>query len=285
MNIDVLKNIIHKKAHGENVTSGQLYQMFFFERILERISQSQYRDNIILKGGLYLASLIGSDTRTTKDMDANFKNVQLDKETISCVMNEILSIDLGDDTHFDIIDIEDIQEENEYGGFRVKLMAYMKSLRYHLAVEISTGDKITPKEISYLYQSHFEDKAFPILTYTIETVIAEKFHCIITRGIFNTRMKDYYDIYILFEKYVHNIDFNIMVQAIENTFQKRGKLFDIIYAKEVIEDLKSNSRMIHLWHQFQSKAPYSQEIMYDDLINTLFYIIHIISGLKEKQYN
>jgi hypothetical protein len=151
VNKDKLRSIISKKAKGDSTLSGQLYQMFFFERILERLSKSQYKHNIILKGGLLLSSIIGDDERTTKDMDATLKSMTLEKENIHSIFTEILSINLEDDVSFEIIDIKDIREEDEYGGFKVNIMATMDNLKIHLAVEITTGDKITPREIEYNY--------------------------------------------------------------------------------------------------------------------------------------
>lgn len=178
--------------------SAQLYQMFFFERILERISRSKYKNNIILKGGLLLASIIGEEERTTKDMDATLKSLPLDTEKITNIFNEILSVDLEDEVKFEILDVKDIREENQYGGVKINILSTMETLKIHLAIELTVGDKITPREITYNYNCIFEDKKIPILAYTLETVIAEKYHCIVTRGIANTRMKDFYDIYMFY---------------------------------------------------------------------------------------
>ena len=146
-----LKNIVSKKSLGDNTISAQLYQMFFFERILERISISRYKDNIILKGGLLLSSIIGEDMRTTKDMDATLKSVLLERPNILNIMNEILAIPLNDSVKFEIVDIKDIREEDEYGGFKINIVGMLEKLRVNMFVEFTTGDKITPKEIDYNY--------------------------------------------------------------------------------------------------------------------------------------
>ncbi len=272
MNIDKVKNIVHKKAKGHNEMSAQLYQMYFFERVLERISISRYKNNIILKGGLLLASIIGDSDRTTKDMDANFKNLALNLETVTEIMNEILLIDLGDNVKFEILGVEEIREESDYNGLRVKILAKLETLRYNLAVEISTGDKITPREVAYSYKSIFEEKTFRILSYTIETIIAEKYHCIITRGVFNTRMKDYYDIHVLLQENGDKINTDTMNKAIKNTFKKRESSLKLSEISEVINDIKESSRMRNLWTNFQSKAPYAKEIEYLNLFDSLDFI-------------
>ena len=165
--------------------------MFFFEKILDRISVSNYKHNIILKGGLLLFSIIGEDMRTTKDMDASLKSITLQKENIDEIFHEILSIDLQDNTHFEILDIKDIRAEDEYGGFRINVLGIFEQLKVNMFIEVSTGDIITPKEIEYNYPCIFEEREIPILAYTVETILAEKFETIITRSIFNTRLKDF----------------------------------------------------------------------------------------------
>lgn len=276
MNKDKLRNIISKKAKGNSILSGQLYQMFFFEKILERISKSNYKHNIILKGGLLLSSIIGDDERTTKDMDTTLKSMSLEKENIESIFKEILSIDLEDDVSFQILDIKDIREEDEYGGFKVNIMATMDNLKIHLAVEITIGDKITPREIEYNYNSIFENKKIPILAYTIETVIAEKYQTIITRGILNTRMKDFYDIYILISKNKDTIDIENLKIAIQNTFEHRKTKIDIIEIQEIITEIKKDKDMKKLWKNYQKNAIYANEIKFEELFESLNFITSII---------
>ena len=158
MNSDKLKSIISKKSNGNSDISMQLYQMFFFEKILDRVSVSKYKHNIILKGGLLLSSIIGEDMRTTKDMDASLRSITLEKENIYEIFNEILSIDLKDNTHFEIIDIKDIRAEDEYGGFRINVLGVFEQLKVNMFIEVSTGDVITPKEIEYKYKCIFEER-------------------------------------------------------------------------------------------------------------------------------
>ena len=276
MNKDKLKNIIAKKAKGDSTLSGQLYQMFFFERILERLSKSKYKHNIILKGGLLLSSIIGENERTTKDMDATLKSMPLEKENIYSIFQEILNINLEDDVSFEIIDIKDIREEDEYGGFKMNIKAIMDNLKIYLAVEITTGDKITPKEIDYNYNSIFEDKKIHILAYTTETIIAEKYHTVIVRGLLNTRMKDFYDIYILISKNKDKIDIDNLKNAIKNTFDYRKTKIDISEIQETIIDISRDKKMKKLWQNYQKNAVYAKEIAFEDLFDSLKYITSIL---------
>lgn len=276
MNKDKLRNIISKKAKGDSTLSGQLYQMFFFERILERLSKSQYKHNIILKGGLLLSSIIGEDERTTKDMDATLKSMPLEKENIHSIFKEILSIDLKDDVTFEILDIKDIREEDEYGGFKVNIMATMDNLKIYLAVEITTGDKITPREIDYNYNSIFENKKIPILAYTTETIIAEKYHTVVARGLLNTRMKDFYDIYILISRNKDIINMDNLKIAIKNTFEHRKTEIDILEIQEIITDISKDKEMKNLWNNYQKNAIYAKGIKFEELFDSFKFITSIL---------
>ena len=276
MNKDKLRSIIFKKANGNNKQSQQLYQMYFFEHILDRISKSKYKHNIILKGGLLLASIIGNDERTTKDMDATLKSIPLKKENVENIMKEILHLDIGDEITYKIIDIKDIRQESEYGGFKLNILATMQTLRVYLAIELTTGDKITPREIEYNYNSLFENKKIPILAYNVETVIAEKFQAIIDRDIYNTRMKDFYDIYVLIEEKKETIDTKNLIKAIENTFKKRNTSLNVGNIKEQLKRLETSERLKTLWMQYQIDAPYSNNISFEELFKSLLYITTLL---------
>ena len=274
MNSDKLKSIISKKANGNSDISMQLYQMFFFEKILDRVSISKYKHNIILKGGLLLSSIIGEDMRTTKDMDASLRSIALEKENIYEIFNEILSIDLKDNTHFEILDIKDIRAEDEYGGFRINVLGVFEQLKVNMFIEVSTGDVITPKEIEYKYKCIFEEREISIFAYTIETILAEKFETIITRSVLNTRLKDFYDIYILFDE---NVNKEQLVNAIKNTFRNRETNIDIEEFKEVIELLRNDKTMINNWTKYSNKFYYAKDISFDNIMNKLNEIIELIS--------
>ena len=277
MNKDKLKSVIREKANSDNNLSAQLYQMYFFEHILDRLSKSKYKHNIILKGGLLLSSIIGDDERTTKDMDATLKSLPLEREEITQIISDILNIDLDDGIDFKIEDVKDIRQESEYGGFKINIQATMSTLKVYLAIELTTGDKITPREIEYNYNCHFEDKKIPILAYTIETVIAEKYQTIIARDIYNTRMKDFYDIYVLVKENTEKIDFKNLVMAIKNTFINRETELNIEEIKEQLSNMKTNNQLMILWKKYQVTAPYSSDIFFENLFDSLDYITNILS--------
>lgn len=278
MNSDKLKNIIYKKAHGNSDISQKFYQLFYFERILERISISNYRWQIILKGGLLLTSIIGNDERTTKDMDATLKGIPLTKNDVEKVFNEILHIDIDDGVSFQIISIKDIRLEDEYGGFRLNILSKLDNNKTYITVELTTGDVITPREMKYNYNSIFEDKKIPIMSYPLETVLAEKFQTIVTRGLFNTRLKDFYDVYILINTKIDDLNRSNLIKAIKNTFKRRETNFDLEQFNEVINDLSNDNNMNNLWNEYISKNSYAKNVKFEDTINALKEIIEILES-------
>ena len=278
MNSDKLKNIIYKKAHGNSDISQKFYQLFYFERILERISISNYRGQIILKGGLLLTSIIGDDERTTKDMDATLKGIPLTKNDVEKVFNEILHIDIDDGVSFQIISIKDIRLEDEYGGFRLNILSTLDNNKTYITVELTTGDVITPKEMKYNYNSIFEDKKIPIMSYTLETVLAEKFQTIVTRGLLNTRLKDFYDVYILINTKINELSKDNLIKAIKNTFERRETNIDMEQFNEVIKYLNDDKNMNNLWNEYVSKNPYAKGVKFEDTIKAIKEIVEILES-------
>lgn len=279
MNSDKLNNIIKKKSNGNNNLAHHLHQMFFFEHVLMRLEKSKYRDNIILKGGVLLSSIIGEDLRTTKDIDATLKSLPLNIVSIRNIFEEILSIDIDDNVTFEIANIKDIRLEDEYGGFRINVKGTFDKIRTNFFIEITTGDIITPREIKYKYNSIFEDKKINIMAYTIETIIAEKFESIISKNITTTRAKDFYDLYMLMNKHKNDINNRNIVKAIENTFNKRNTEFNIDNFKEIVEILEDSNVLKRVFTDYQSKLEYTKEVNFDDTIKA----INIIIGILESE--
>ena len=275
MNSDKLKHMISKKSNGNQIVTLNLFQMFYFERLLERISKSKYSGQIILKGGLLLSSIIGSDERTTKDMDTTLKGIPLTKEIIEKIFIEILNIDLNDGVSFEIISIKDIRLEDEYSGFRINILSKLDNNKTYITVELTTGDVITPKEVKYSYNCIFENKKIPIMAYPIETVLAEKFQTIISRGILNTRLKDFFDIHVLMNTKINN---KTLIKAIINTFNKRNTLFDINEFYIIINELEESKEMNKLWIEYQNKNRYAEDIKYIDTIKSIEKIIKLLEN-------
>ncbi len=188
---------IHLISASDTIANSTFNRNFMLERLLERISVSEYKHSFILKGGMLIAAMVGIDTRTTMDMDATIKGQTLTETEITNIMKDILSIPFDDDVILSFRDIEEIREEADYPGYRVSIEAVLDKTKQVLKVDITTGDFVTPREVEYKFRLMFEDRAISIMAYNLETVLAEKFETVITRGLTNTRMRDFYDIYIL----------------------------------------------------------------------------------------
>lgn len=277
MNSDKLNAIIKKKANGNINLSHHFHQMFFFEHVLMRLEKSEYKDNIILKGGVLLSSIIGNDLRTTKDIDATLKGLPLTIEMVEEIFKEILSIDIKDNVYFELVSIKDIRITDEYGGFRLNIKGTFYKIRTNFFIEITTGDIITPREIKYKYSSIFEDKKINIMAYTIETIIAEKFESIISKNITTTRAKDFYDLYMLIDNHKDEIDNSVLKRAVINTFNKRNTTYDINLFRETLEILESSDTLKNVFMDYQSKLVYPQKVEYKKTIEALNLIIDILN--------
>ena len=226
-----------------NVTVNEILQNYMFERILERLSISKYKNNFILKGGMLLSSIMGIDTRTTMDMDTCIKGINLTDEKLYEVLNEVLNIEIDDGVKFEIKNSKPIREDDDYGGLKYYLLAKFDNLRINLSIDVATGDLITPREIEYDYKMMFENRSLKIMAYNIESIIAEKFQTVISRGILNSRMKDYYDLYYLM-KYKEFSKENLKI-AIEKTFYKRNT--DLQSTSKVITEIGKSDFLENLW--------------------------------------
>lgn len=282
MNSDKLNAIIKKKANGNINLSHHFHQMFFFEHVLMRLEKSEYKDNIILKGGVLLSSIIGNDLRTTKDIDATLKGLPLTIEMVEEIFKEILSIDIKDNVYFELVSIKDIRITDEYGGFRLNIKGTFYKIRTNFFIEITTGDIITPREIKYKYSSIFEDKKINIMAYTIETIIAEKFESIISKNITTTRAKDFYDLYMLIDNHKDEIDNGVLKRAVINTFNKRNTTYDINLFRETLEILESSDILKNVFMDYQSKLVYPQKVEYKKTIEALNEIVDILDEEPKK---
>lgn len=252
-------------AKSCSITTNEVLQNFMFERILERLSVSKYKNNFILKGGLLLSSIMGIDTRTTMDMDTCIKGIDLTDEQLYEVLNEILSVDVKDNVIFEIKNAKPIREEDTYGGLRYNIIAIFDNIKVDLSIDIATGDLITPHEIEYDYKMMFEDRKLKIMAYNIESIIAEKFQTVIARGILNSRMKDYYDLYYL----VTYKDYSKekLKNAIIRTFNKRET--EIKKIDKILLEIKNSEFVKDMWTSYSQQYTYSRNIDFEDVFDVI----------------
>ena len=276
MNYAKLKNLVSKKSLGNSDKSQHYFQLFYFERILDRISKSKYQGQIILKGGLLLTSIIGDDERTTKDMDATLKSTPLTEKVVKKIFTEILNMDIKDGVIFKLITVKIITLSKKYQGFKLNILAQLENNRTYLSIDLTTGDIITPKEIKYYYKSIYDDSKIPIMAYNLESILAEKIHTIISNGVLNTRLKDYYDVYILMNKKINEIDKSNLKQAIHNTFNMRKTNIDLNEFKMIIQELETDENIQKRWLVYQSKNTYAQNIEYEKVMNAIKELINVL---------
>ena len=275
-NRDSLKAKASNLSKKTNIPNKYLIQNFMFEALLKRISKSKYKDKFIIKGGFLLSSIFGVNLRSTMDLDTTIKGLPLDRETITNVINEIIRIDVEDNVRLDIENIKDIREEELYSGFEVNLKAEFDGLKTNLMIDITTGDIITYKEVEFKYSTLFDNETINIMTYNYETIIAEKFESIISRNIDNTRMKDYYDLYMFVNLKWNDINKDTLRKAIINTSKARETLDYIDNASKYIELISDDERLKALWNSYQNNYEYEKDIEFVDTINAIKVISEIV---------
>lgn len=268
-NRDSLKAKASNLSKKTNIPNKYLIQNFMFEALLKRISKSKYKNKFVIKGGLLLSSIFGVNLRSTMDLDTTIKGLPLDRDTITKVINEIISIDVEDNVRLEIENIKDIREEELYSGFEVNLKAEFDGLKTNLMIDITTGDIITYKEVEFKYSTLFDNETINIMTYNYETIIAEKFESIISRNIDNTRMKDYYDLYMFVNLKWNDINKDTLRKAIINTSKARETLDYIDDASKYIELISDDERLKALWNSYQNNYEYAKDIEFADTIKAI----------------
>ena len=262
-----LKALVRNLSKEKNVEAEIILRNFMFERFLECVSISKYKNNFILKGGMLIAAIVGIDTRSTMDLDVTIKGYTLTEEEVTAIVHDITNISIDDNVRFNFKNIEEIREEADYPGYRVSVEAFFDKTRQMLKLDITSGDFVTPKEIGYNLKLLFEDRSIDILAYNIETVLAEKFETAITRGVTNSRMRDFYDIFILTA--TQNIDVNIFRAAFKNTTEKRHTVQKMADMADVILAISKNPIMIDLWKRYQLKYSYATKITWEMIIDEI----------------
>ncbi len=264
-----LKAVIKNISKDKHISAQLVMQNFMLERLLERISVSKYRQNFILKGGFLIAAMVGLDTRATMDMDATIKDWPVNEESIKNMFLDICKIDLQDDVTFEFKKIGEIREGDDYTGYRVSLSANYPPMAVPLKLDITTGDKITPREIEYRFKLLLEDREIPVLAYNLETVMAEKLETVVSRGDQNTRPRDYYDIYILAKMQYKNIETEYLSAALDATSKKRGSSEILKEYKNIIDIVRNSDVMIKQWRTYQRDFEYATDISFDEVCDAV----------------
>lgn len=262
-----IKGRIKSVAKQNNADARTLMRIYMMERFLERLAQSEYRDNFIIKGGILVTAMIGVAHRSTMDIDTSMKNLNLSAEDALRVVNRVKDIDLDDGVSFDVKDVSNIMDEMEYPGIRVTMNANVGRLITPLKIDISTGDVITPRAIEFNYDLLLEDRSISLWSYNLETILAEKLQTVLARGILNTRMRDFYDIRMLLDTYEDKVNKAVLKDAFAATCKKRGTDHLQEQAEEIIKIIEADEQLQVLWRAYQKKYSYATDIDYANVIS------------------
>lgn len=263
-----LKARIRNIAKQKNIPVQVILQNYMFERLLIRLSCSEYKEKFVLKGGMLVAAIVGLDNRATMDLDTTLKNLPLTPEAIRAALEQICSINMDDDIAFEIGSISPIREDDIYGGYRVMLTAKFDTLVTPLSIDVSTGDVITPYAIKYEFAEIFDaEKSYELWAYNIETVLAEKVETILRRGVFNTRPRDFYDTYVLAttQKY----DKEVFKEALKATAEHRGTTDKISDINGIIKNIADSTELKSMWEKYRKQFTYAEAIEFEDIIRQL----------------
>lgn len=262
-----IKGRIKSVAKQNNADARTLMRIYMMERFLERLAQSEYRDNFIIKGGILVTAMIGVAHRSTMDIDTSMKNLNLSAEDALRVVNQVKDIDLDDGVSFEVKDVSNIMDEMEYPGIRVTMNANVGRLITPLKIDISTGDVITPRAIEFNYDLLLEDRSISLWSYNLETILAEMLQTVLARGILNTRMRDFYDIRMLLDTYEDKVNKAVLKDAFAATCKKRGTDHLQEQAEEIIKIIEADEQLRVLWRAYQKKYSYAAEIDYASVIS------------------
>ncbi|AIY06670.1 hypothetical protein Plano_2705 [Planococcus sp. PAMC 21323] len=264
-----VKDLIKNMSKQRGIHAQLLLRNYMFERLLERIAHSDFNQHFVLKGGVLAASIIGVDLRSTMDMDATIQGYPVNQGAIEKAFLDIVSISLEDGVILSLEKVEPIRDEADYNGFRLSILAQLDQVRLPLKVDLTTGDKITPKEIEYQYQLLLEDRKIEVLAYPIETVLAEKLETMITRGTTNTRLRDFYDIYALLETKKAGFNNDLLQKAFLSTANHRGSEGLLKDGETILNEVFQSDYMEQLWTRYQQQYPYAIDINWKAIENAV----------------
>ncbi len=271
-----LKGAIRSMAAKKNLRAQEVLQMFLFERIIDRLAASSFRDNFILKGGLLISSMIGIGERTTMDMDTTVRGIQMEEDEIVSAVKEIIAMDVGDGISFEFKKIEPIREDDAYNNFRVHLRAKYGKIDSPMKIDITTGDIITPAAIRYDFPFVFEEKTVPVMAYTLETVLAEKYETIIRRNIGTTRARDFYDLHTLYRSRKDVVQMDVLRAAVIHTAEKRDSVDDIRDWRDILKDIREEPQLYLLWDNYAADNKYIGDLKFNEVLDTVDEIAKIL---------
>lgn len=263
-----LKDKVRNMARGDSAKAQLLIRNYGMERFLARVSLSEHRDNFILKGGMLVSAMVGLENRATMDIDTSIRNMPLDTIAAKAMVEEIIAVPVDDNIRFEINDFGTIMDDAEYSGVRISLNAFLDATRIPLKIDISTGDAITPAAVNYQYKLMFEERYITLWAYNLETVLAEKIETVLSRSVLNTRLRDFYDLYVLQDTGLE-IDKATLAAALTATARKRGSEQALALYERTLDEIRISPLMREQWERYQGKNNYAAGIVWDDVISDI----------------
>lgn len=263
-----LKDKVRNMARGDSAKAQLLIRNYGMERFLERVSLSEHRDNFILKGGMLVSAMVGLENRATMDIDTSIRNMPLDTIAAKAMVEEIIAVPVDDNIRFEINDFGTIMDDAEYSGVRISLNAFLDATRIPLKIDISTGDAITPAAVIYQYKLMFEERYITLWAYNLETVLAEKIETVLSRSVLNTRLRDFYDLYVLQDTGLE-IDKATLAAGLTATARKRGSEQVLVLYERTLDEIRISPLMREQWKRYQEKNNYAAGIVWDDVISDI----------------
>ena len=263
-----LKARIRNLSKSTNTPAQVILQNFMFERFLQRLSLSRYKDNYLIKGGFLIESMLGIGNRTTMDLDTTINKMVLNEKTIMTSLEEIFKIDCNDGVNFKILNIGLIHEDDYYGGFRVQIVSIIDKIKVIFSIDFTTGDKITPYPIKRIFTGLIDKEvSYELWTYNNETILAEKIETILRRSVLNTRIRDYYDVYMLIR--TNQYDKKVFFEAFQVTSEHRKSLYIMKNINSILDNIMYSNSLIDLWKKYQKTFSYSKNIDFKDIVITI----------------
>jgi predicted nucleotidyltransferase component of viral defense system len=271
-----LKDKTHNLSGGNSNKAQTLIRNYMMERFLERVTLSKYRNNFILKGGMLVAAMVGLETRATMDIDTTVKALSLNPDRTRVIVEEILAVEINDGVHFSISKESSIMEEHDYPGLRYILNATLERMREIIRIDISTGDIITPAAIEYSYKLMFEDRRISLWTYNLETVLSEKIETMMARGTANTRMRDFYDVFVLYRQEKDTLNVRNLIAAFNATSAKRNTSSLIPDLELILLEVSESSEMQKSWGSYKSNNYYVESLSWNDVMQTVMELARLL---------
>ena len=281
MNKAKLTALCHNISKQTGLTFNSVMTYYFLEVILKKLSRSSYADHYIFKGGFLLSNIIGVESRSTVDIDFLFHKQTLSEENVQQQLEEILS-EVKNDIQFSIQSITTIKESDDYGGYRATILCQLENIKQIIHLDIATGDVVTPQPITYDYKAIFNDENFPIIAYTIETVLAEKLQTIYSRSFLNSRSKDFYDIYILSKLKKDDIDLAQLKMACERTYSYRETELNFNNIIQLLETFKSDPTQQQQWQNYSKKYSYTKGISFSEILDEMIRLVSLLISLNNE---